>query len=197
MGYSLAWLAIKGKEPRAVLETLGFASSGTFEPIPESDLVAATLPTGWYLIITDDEQVAPDSTLQQLTVNCEAVTCFVEEHVMVSTASGWRDGRCIWTITHESERGIEHLETSGELPSEFPAIRDRLQANQQAEDTTSPACDYIFDIPVTVAESLTGYRHDGEIPEIGDRGFEVLTYVPSPGPKKSWLGRLFNKIDGD
>jgi len=195
MGYSLAWLAIQGKAPHVVLEALGLAGSGTFEPIPESELVAATLPNGWYLIIADDVHVAPDPALQQLTESCEAVTCFVEEHVMFSTASGWRDGHCIWTITHESERGIDHLEVSGELPGEFPAIRDRLQANQQAEDAISPACDYIFDIPVSVAESLTGYRHDVEIPEIGDQRFEVLKHTREPRAKKSWLGWLFNKSD--
>ena len=89
MGYSLSWLAVKGKSPQAVRDELGFRVTGEHEAMPESDLTAAELPNGWYLMVAHrSEQVVPDGVLKQLSAGCEDVTCFVEEHVMFSSATG-------------------------------------------------------------------------------------------------------------
>ena len=52
--------------------------------------------------------------------------------------------------------------------------------------------DYIFDIPVVTAESLTGYRHDKTIPELGEKPFEVLNRNRSANSG----GTLFKKLFG-
>jgi hypothetical protein len=52
MGYSLSWLAVMGKSPEAVRAELRFQRTGKFEEIPDGDLSAAELPTGWYLIVS-------------------------------------------------------------------------------------------------------------------------------------------------
>ena len=139
MGYSLSWLAIKGKSPAVVREALGLRPTGQRESIPESALSAAELPGGWYLIVSDHTpHVAPDTTLQTLSASCELVTCFVEEHVMCSAAAGWKDGRKLWSVTHDAQRGHDHLATEGDLPPDYAAIRERLLAQQQTEDVAKP-----------------------------------------------------------
>jgi len=171
MGYSLSWLAIKGKTPQVLLEELGFRATGKHEEVPEADHSAVELPNGRYLIVSNrTEQVAPDSTMRRLSSSgCELVTCFVEEHVMCSHATGWKNGCKCWSVIHDAQRGIEHLDTEGDLPLIFGSIRDRLLLEQQ-----DGSADYIFDIPVEVAKSLTGYRHNLDIPGASKEPFEVL-----------------------
>ena len=133
MGYSLSWLAVRGKPPQAVRDELGFRLTGEREEIPEADLTGAEMPNGWYLIVSNrNEQVASDTAMQRLSSSgCELVTCFVEEHVMFSSASNWKDGRKSWSVIHDAQRGIDHLETEGELPASYSSIRDRLFAKQK------------------------------------------------------------------
>jgi hypothetical protein len=217
MGYSLSWLAIKGKAPRAVLDELGFRPTGERLEFPEAPLSAATIPNGWYLIVSDHtEYVASDSVLEHLTADCEAVTCYVEEHVMFSGATGWKNGRRCWSVNHDAQRNIEHLETEGELPASFNSIRDRLFSKQKEENIrkagirrpwfrrralsfSEMACDYIFGIPVEVAREVTGYQHDRDIPgfriPLTGRPFEVLIGAApkesAPQQKPSFWKRLF------
>ena len=214
MGYSLSWLAVKGKPQMEVHDELGLRPTGEREEIPESDLTGAELPNGWCLIVSNRrEQVASDAAMQRLASSgCELVTCFVEEHVMVSSATGWKDGRKSWSIIHDSQRGVEHLETTGELPASYSSVRDRLftkqkEANIRKAGTRRPliprkvvaseemGCDYIFDIPVQVAHELTGYRHDRDIPEMTGKPFHVLVDAVQkdsmPPPKPSFWKRFF------
>jgi hypothetical protein len=47
---------------------------------------------------------------------------------MFSKAAVWRAGGEVWSVVHDSEKGVRHLEARGHLPSEFASIRDRLLA---------------------------------------------------------------------
>jgi hypothetical protein len=192
MGYSLSWLAIKGKTPQSVLDELGFRTTGERQEIPEAPLSAAMMPNGWYLIVSDHaEHVAPDAVLENLTADCEALACFVEEHVMFSSAAGWKDGRKCWSVNHDAQRGIEHLEIEGDLPAAFASIRERLFFKQKEENIRKAGirrpliarkvvavgemeCDYIFGIPVELAREITGYQHDREFPGLTVEPFKVL-----------------------
>jgi hypothetical protein len=197
MGYSQSWLAVKGKTPAAVLEVLGLRGTGTHEEIAESPLVGAGLPSGWYLVVTDrsGHPLTRDTVLQRLSAGCEVVTGDVEEHVMVSVATGWKDGQSVWSVVHDAQRDMEHLETQGDLPAAFGGIRDKLLSKQQAAGGRKTDVDYIFDVPVELAQSLTGYRHDADIPGVGDHPFEVLTQTSAgssaSGPRPSFFRRLF------
>jgi hypothetical protein len=172
MGYSLSWLATKGKSPQAVLQELGFQGTGKRQQFTASDLSAAGLGNSWYLIVAEhSDNVAPDSILERLTSGCEAVTCFVEEHVMVSQAAGWKNGQKVWSIIHDCQIDPDHLEVQGKPPLAFAGIRERLWAKKEKERGGKFDCDFIFDIPVETARELTGYRHD----QTTDHIFEVLT----------------------
>jgi hypothetical protein len=185
MGYSLSWLAVKGKPSQAVREELGFRPTGKREELPESDLSAVEMPNGWYLIVSDHtELIGSDAAWQRLSSSgCELVTCFVEEHVMVSAATGWHDGKMIWSVTHDVQKGRKHLEIQGEPPPQFAAIRDELSAKDVPKE-----CDYLFDIPVETARSVAGYRHDEDVPGLSGEVFEVLEAVVQKKP--SFFKRL-------
>jgi hypothetical protein len=188
MGYSLSWIAVKGKSPQAVRDEFSFRMTDKREEIPESDLSAVEMPSGWYLIVSNHtEQVVSDAAMRRLSsTGCELVTCFVEEHVMVSRATGWKDGQLRWAVTHDAQRGLLHLDVQGEPPAEFAAIRDRKLAEQAAGDGT---CDFLFDIPVETARSAAGYRHDEDVPGLSGEVFEVLAPPPD---ERSFLKRLYD-----
>ena len=197
MGYSLSWLAVRGKSPEAVQGELGFRPTGEREEIPEADLSGVELPNGWYLIVSNrSEQVASDAAMQRLSISGgELVTCFVEEHVMFSSATGWKDGRKCWSVIHNAQERCDHLDTQGNLPSTFSSILAQLKTKQQDADANKRRVDFLFDVPVELARSLVGYRHDKDVPGLSGAVFGLLLGdVPGPSapPKKpSLLKRLF------
>ena len=187
MGFSLSWLAVKGKPPQVIRDELSFRMTEMREEIPESELSAVEMPSGWYLIVSNHtEQVVSDAAMRQLcSSGCELVTCFVEEHVIVSRATGWKDGHLIRSVTHNAQKGLLDLEVQGEPPATFAAIRDGMFAEQAVGDCD---VDYVFDIPVETARSVTGYRHDEDVPGLSGDVFEVLA---PPTDERSFLKRLF------
>jgi hypothetical protein len=198
MGYSQSWLAVRGKTPAAVLEALGLRGTGTREEIAESPIVGAELPTGWYLIVTDrsGHRLTRDAVLQRLSAECEVVAGDVEEHVMVSVAVGWKGGERAWSVVHDAQRDIEHLEAEGELPSIFAAIHHELRSKQQAAGGRDADVDHLFDAPVELARALTGYRYDADIAAMGDRPFEVLTQTSGNSPARDDRPSFFKRLFG-
>lgn len=167
MGYSISWLAVHGKDAGAVKRELGLKGTGQYEEVPESPLLGAQLPGNWYLIFANRCDYADDTPLATLSQKCAVITCTVEEHIMFSSASSWRDGRLIWRIDHNAEEALEHLDAEGDLPEVFASLRERLSA-KQAQNVDA---DYSFDVPVEVAKAITGFRHDESEPS---EGFERL-----------------------
>lgn len=192
MGYSQSWLAVRGKPPSAVLEALGLRGTGTREEIAESPIVGVELPSGWFLVVADrsGHRLMREPVLQKLSAGCEVVTGDVEEHVMASVATGWKNGQRVWSVVHDAQQEMEHLATEGELPANFVGIRDELLFKQQAAGGSKAGVDYIFDAPVELAKTLTGYRHDAEIPGAGSHPFEVLAQT---GARPSFWKRLFGR----
>src|SRR3954470_1680946 len=98
MGNSLSWLAVKGKSPETVLEELELRSTRKPGTVGRSPLLAATSDAGWYLIVANrcEHHIISASVLERLSAGCEAFTCTIEQHVMFSGATGWRDGKPLW-----------------------------------------------------------------------------------------------------
>jgi len=198
MGYSLSWLAVKGKPAQAIRDELGFRPTGESEEFAESELSAVKMPNGWYIIVSDHtERVVSEEAMRKLSLSgCELVTCFVEEHVMVSSATGWKDGRTIWSVIHDCRIGKSHLDVEGNLPPGFLSIRDVWLAR------TTSGVDYIFEIPIETAASVTDYRHDRDVPALSGDVFEVLERLAPqmpprqkpPLPQRSFSGRLFRRL---
>ena len=183
MGFSLSWIAIKGHSPHEVHTTMGARSTGRREDFPESRLSAAQLPNGFYLVVFDREELAP-AKLRQFSSKFDLLYGFVEEHVMYSSVAAWHRGEQLWSVVHDAQKDILHLEVNGSPPANFAAIRDRLIAQQLREDPQKPEVDYVFDIPVELAKELTTYRYDHDIEGMGPGAFEILECI-----KKSELWR--------
>ena len=196
MGYSQSWLAVKGKTRAEVLDALELRETGTREEIASSPIVGAELSAGWYLVVANrsEHRLTRDGVLQRLSVGCEVITGDVEEHVMVSAAGGWNNGHRVWSVMHDGQRSVKHLETKGDLPAAFAGIRDKLLAQQQAEVEGENAVDHMFDVPVELAKTLTGYRHDAQAPTVHDTPFEVLAGDPPSLFKKLFGGRRLNSF---
>lgn len=194
MGWSLSWAALKDGNVQTVCSALGLRTTGKREGIAESKIAGTALPTGWYVIVFNRSEVK-DKTLEKLSQTGEAVGCFVEDHVMFSSASAWKNGKKLWHVAHNGEEGdVLHLETSGNLPSEFESIRKELFAKQEKEaaEPDDLKVDHVYDLPAQLAKKLTGFSHDEDMPGL-DEAFEVLEPVKS----SSWnpLKRLFGRSD--
>jgi hypothetical protein len=173
MGFRVQLIVVTGKEYRAIQRDFGVVATGQREEIAESPVVGATLPNGDYLLyINDPDKIAPeDKVFARLSKGASLVACYANETVMNSYACGWVDGAERWSVFHDAQQDITHLETSGSLPPEFQTIRDRLFAEQEGDDDGT---DFMFDIPVEVFAALGGIRYDQDIPGAGRDPWEIL-----------------------
>jgi hypothetical protein len=196
MGFACAWIAVKGKSPEDVLKEFDLNRTGEFEETFDSDY-NATKRGQWYILIANRDGVIPllKADAYRLSRNCEMVFCQVEDHVMYSSASYWVDGTNKFFVSHNSDKGETNLEEKGSFPAQYDEIRARLIGEQKKEDSKRSSgdtesmqfpVDYIFDIPVELAKSLTGFRHDDWSED--ETPFEILQKKPA-----SLLKRMFGK----
>lgn len=189
MGFSLAWLAVRGIPYETVLERQGLASTGSVSDYAEAP-VSAMRWGGWTLVVARgcDHRIVGDANLATLSLGCEVVACSVEEHVMHSSSQLWSDGRRQWRIEHDAQRSIDHLSATGSLPQDFGAIRDRFAAQQEAEGGADADVDLYFEIPLVLAQSRVGFKHDEVTASDTDGKFRVLDDLahPQSSRAKAW-----------
>lgn len=118
----------------------------------------------------------------------DVLVCRVDERVMASSSELWGSGVRKWRISHLGEDGASGLETGGELPECFESIREELEATQRAEGGDDADVDYIFEIPLKVAQKLVGFKHDEDWESTVVDGFETLS-----GGKQRFFARLFGR----
>lgn len=193
MGWSCSWVAVRGKEPDTLLTALGLRLSGDREEIPESPWTCANLPGGWFLVFRSDHcepENFKDAALKALSMDCELLRSSVEEHVMFCSTSYWARGNKVWEIAHDAQKGMHHLQSSGEPPPSFPGIRTKYFSEQEAEGGEKADVDLIFEIPLQVGVEFAGFRHDHDYPTAEENPFHVLVSnaieAPIRGGKKPW-----------
>jgi hypothetical protein len=174
MGFRVQLIAVSGKKPRAIQRDYGVIPTGQRTELPECPVVGAILSNGAYLLyINDKDKIVPDDQVfTRLSKGASLIACYANETVMQSYACGWADGVERWSVFHDGDRAIKHLETSGSLPAEIHRIRDRL-FSQQDEDRDN-GTDYVFDIPIELFAALGGIRYDCDIPGAGPDPWEIL-----------------------
>lgn len=177
MGYSATWCAVPELKAEQFLGRLGLTPTGESEELPESLISAARLDTGWR-VIWYAEYGCPflrPQDLARLSVDHDLVLCQVEEHVMASSAELWSGGKRKWWLSHDGEEGPKGLDVDGDLPASFPAIRGELERAQIEEGGDKADVDYIFEIPLRVAQSIVGFKHDEDSTHVIGSEFEVLS----------------------
>jgi hypothetical protein len=181
MGDATLWLAFRGIERATVLERMNLQPATEPDPV----IFGAGFSDGWYLMKSRHGlNFMNDKIMNEACSDCSAVSCYLESHMMISGASGWEEGRRIWSVTHDCEQGIDHLETEGGLPAAFTAIRDRLMAKQRSEGER-PRVDYIYDVPIEIAAALTGFHHVRGT-SAGYPDFEPLEVAVIPATPAEW-----------
>lgn len=192
MGFAITWCAVREEGAQGLLEQLGLVPTGDTQELPESLISAAKLDTGWRVIWYnkyDCPFLRPDD-LAFLSREQDVLMCLVEEHVMASSAELWSDGKRKWWISHQGEDGPKGLAMDGELPASFASIRSAMEEAQRAAGGDNADVDYLFEIPLQVAQQLVGFKHDEDCPHMTEEQFVVLTRA---APKKGFLGRIFGK----
>lgn len=162
MGYSIAWIAVRGIPKEEVLARLGLADSGEPDEAQESPVCGAELPGGVTLVFFNDfvHPATEAENMARLSVGGEALGCQVEEHVMASAAFQYRDGAKVWDVTHVSDEGLYHLEVGGTPPPLLETIHAEMKATQDEQGGIEADVDCLFEVPLMLAMTVVGYRHD-------------------------------------
>jgi hypothetical protein len=194
MGFSVSWMAVQGCDVAEAAEALGVEiGDGPASDLPERDCIGQ-LPEGWVLVWIEDFDALRKGRFAPLLKFGPAVACAVEEHVMVQEARGYRDGVEVWRVTHDctASESIYHLDLAGEPPANFEAIRSAGFKAQEGEGGEDAGVDLICDVPLDLAKSICGFKHDEDPPE--GATFRLLRRAGKPPPgaaKPGFFARLF------
>jgi hypothetical protein len=162
VGLSLSFIASQGPDP---LERLGLSADGKTlraEPLPPPAKFVAFDLGGWRIVMSDDHRFASRERVSAAAQGGVAVGVYMEEHVMVSGAFGAKDGQLSWSVQHDPEHGLEHLEVWGDPPGALASIRERLLADLQEDNEA----DTLFDTPLDLAASVCSFHpheYEGEV----------------------------------
>jgi hypothetical protein len=185
MGHSISWVAFKGLSKEVGLARLHLALTGKTASLGDEACLGQRLPDDWYLVVVEgcDDQIISTPFLARLSADCEAVSGSVEEHVMFSAAEGWRNGQQNWRAAHDAQKSTRHIECQGEPPPSYAVALTEAKASQDAEDAAAAEVDFYFEVPLQVAKSIVGFKHDEECPGIDYECFEVINRA---GQKPWW-----------
>lgn len=173
MGFRVQLIAISGKKASEIHAEYGIVSTGKFDEIPDAPVSGASLPGGAYLLYINDEIEPDDLLFAKLSKKATLFACYANETVMNSYCCCWTNGIAKWTVFHDAQQDLNHLEVSGTLPAEFKPIHDRMIAQQTGVDDP----DYIFDVPVELFVACGGIRYDQDIEGAGPNPWEILERV--------------------
>lgn len=190
MGFRISWVGFEDLDRRSCLNLIGMTDTGEPDEATEAPFSMATLPTGWTILFANDFDYASDKRLAQLSGRCRVVGCQVQETVMYCRAAGYNQGKLVWSATHDSSKGLLHLETVGTLPGQFAEIERQLRAEQEENGGEDADTDYIFDIPTATTAALTGYKHDVAIFDWGEPAFTVLAGFTEGNAGQPWWKSL-------
>ena len=179
MGYRVLLIAVSGKETETVHVDYGVAPTGQYEEIAESAVTGADLPGGGYLLYVNDHITPNDNVFGKLSTNASLLACYANETVMDSYLASWVAGAEQWSVWHDAQQSLTHLEINGPVPNQLTAIRERLTAEQDGVTDT----DFIFDIPIELFVALGGIRYNEDIPGAGTSPWQVLDRIKT---KSSW-----------
>lgn len=195
MGFSIAWCAVREENAPQFLEQLGLVSTSQTEEVPESLISTARLQSGWRVLWYNkyDCPFFRTEDLSRISKDQDILLCLVEEHVMASSAEYWSRGERVWWVSHEGDSGPKGLSFEGHLPECFASVKKDMEEAQRAEGGDEADVDYIFEIPLKIAQSLAGFKHDEECPHLNEEQFVVLTSKSRDESKKGFFSKLFGK----
>lgn len=176
MGYSLSWIAVKGRPDREIRQLLGLKSTGKYGTYGEHRIAGKDLRNGWYILIANecDDPITKGEILAEISKGCRAVACSIEEHVMFSSCAFWENGRKAWSVQHRGDEGAFDLVTTGKLPESYSLLKKELIEKQKSEGGEQADVDHVFDLPLELAKQYVGFRHDEGAGDTENGTYEIL-----------------------
>ncbi len=170
MGYAVSWLAVKDVVSEPLLQDLGLTPTGEKADYGDTLFTGRALSTGWFILFINkyDHQFVQPKTLASISIAGDVIACSIEEHVMWSSAELWHDGAQIWRVEHDAQESMCHISSSGLLPDGYPAIKTEFIEKQNQAGGESSDTDYVFEIPLQIAKSIVGFKHDESSSEAAD-----------------------------
>jgi len=104
----------------------------------------------------------------------QMIGCHIEEHVMFSSCHLAESGEQLWNVWHNAQEGIYDIHSTGPAPAEFEIIASARKTEQDAVGGEGADVDHLFDAPINLAHSITGYRHDQWIYDWGEPQFTII-----------------------
>ena len=111
-------------------------------------------------MVTEQAGLLEPSKLTQWSLGGRLVCAVVHEDTSTSLAMEWRNGKQLWSVFHDGGAEKKTLAVEGALPDSFETIHEELMAVQAEADAEGGEFNAAFDIPINLAEDLTGFRHD-------------------------------------
>jgi hypothetical protein len=189
MGYAITWCAVRESAADQIVKMLGLTPTGETEQFPESLISMGRFDTGWR-VVWYNRYSCPflrEEDLAKLSLGQDVLLVLVEEHVMASSSALWSEGKRKWSVSHEGEDGPRGLSVVGDAPEALAAIRTEYEERQIAEGGDDADVDYIFEIPLKIAQSLVGFKHDEVSAHLIDGQFAVMSRVMPRTGMFGWL----------
>jgi len=180
MGVSLAWIGVQAMAAKDVQAALGLVETGASGGFYDFPIAGVALSNGYYLLTAKpcEHAICSERVLSELSSKASVVACSIEEHVMFMSAALWCGGKEVWSVQHRGgDYGDTDLVVKGVLPENFEEVRAGCFAAQEAGGD-SIGVDYVADIPLLLAKSMVGYKHDETNTEI-DENFQALRQEPT------------------
>jgi hypothetical protein len=191
MGFAISWCAVPEAAAGGFLQRIGLTETGETEEVPDSLISVARLDTGWRLLWYSnyDCPFLNEAQRAEHSRHHDLLYCLIEEHCMASSSELWTGGSRAWWISHEGIDGPKGVDFSGAVPRNFQQIKSEMEAKQKQEGGEAAEVDYLFDIPLLVAKSLTGFKHDEVCTHVIGNEFRIMK-------QESQQGGLFSRLFG-
>jgi len=165
MGHRETSVAIQGKTVDEICDALGLIRSGEFVTTRHSTkgLPGRLYENGWYLVVCERDEISRPEQIRKLSENASVLICEIHVGTNSSKAALWCNGQQIWSVCHSlavAGPAVE-IEVIGDPPEEFHKIRAEKILKIEQEKTSNEffQTDHMFEIPVELVESMTGYRY--------------------------------------
>ena len=181
MGVSLSWIGVHPTTTNDLYTKLGLSETGRAGDYYDFPIAGQTFPSGWCVLIGKqcDHPILSNEVLSVLSAERSVIACSIEEHVMHMSAALWHDGRETWSMQHRGgDYGIMDLVVKGAPPDSFGDLRAHYFTLQEEAGGDSADVDHIADIPLRLAQSFVGFKHD-EFNRTIDDGFRELRQEPA------------------
>jgi hypothetical protein len=96
---------------------------------------------------------------------------------MASSAELWSGGRRKWWLSHKGEDEPKGLATDAALAAPFQTIRSEREKVQLEEGDDEADVDYIFELPLQLAQSIVGFKPETRARLVKSRQVAIPTCV--------------------